>query len=49
MNRWSRSRLTPEVARLEVKSYPPRELAQGKALGNGDLALLNRLPEDLMT
>jgi glyoxylase-like metal-dependent hydrolase (beta-lactamase superfamily II) len=41
--------LTPEVARLEVKSYPPRELTHGKALGNGDLALLNRLPENVMT
>ncbi len=41
--------LVPEVARLEVKSYPPRELAQGKALGNGDLAVLNGLPEGLMS
>jgi glyoxylase-like metal-dependent hydrolase (beta-lactamase superfamily II) len=41
--------LAPEVARLEVKSYPPRELAQGKALANGDLAILNGLPEDLMS
>jgi glyoxylase-like metal-dependent hydrolase (beta-lactamase superfamily II) len=41
--------LRPEVARLEVKSYPPRELTHGKALGNGDLALLNRLPENVMT
>src|SRR5512139_1423574 len=33
--------LAPEVACLEVKSYPPRELAHGKTLGNGDLAILN--------
>jgi glyoxylase-like metal-dependent hydrolase (beta-lactamase superfamily II) len=39
--------LGPEVAKLEVKSYPPRELVKRNALGNGDLALLNRLPEDL--
>ena len=39
--------LTPEVARLEVKSYPPRELTNSKTHGTGDLALLNRLPEDL--
>ena len=39
--------LTPEVAGLEVKSYPPRELTLGDALGDGALALLNRLPEDL--
>jgi len=39
--------LTPEVARLEVKSYPPRELTKRNAHGTGDLTLLNRLPEDL--
>ena len=39
--------LTPEVANLEVKSYPPRALVKKNALGNGELALLNRLPEDL--
>jgi hypothetical protein len=39
--------LIPEVAHLEVKSYAPRELANKNALGNGELALLNRLPEDL--
>jgi hypothetical protein len=39
--------LTPEVADLEVKSYAPRELINKNALGNGELALLNRLPEDL--
>jgi len=37
----------PEVANLEVKSYAPRELVNKNALGNGELALLNRLPEDL--
>jgi hypothetical protein len=39
--------LAPEVANLEVKSYAPRELINKNALGNGELALLNRLPEDL--
>jgi hypothetical protein len=39
--------LTPEVADLEVKSYAPRELINKNALGNGELALLNRLPGDL--
>ena len=39
--------LMPEVANLEVKSYAPRELVNKNALGNGELALLNRLPEDL--
>jgi hypothetical protein len=39
--------LIPEVANLEVKSYAPRELVNKNALGNGELALLNRLPEDL--
>jgi glyoxylase-like metal-dependent hydrolase (beta-lactamase superfamily II) len=39
--------LMPEVANLEVKSYAPRELVNKSALGNGELALLNRLPEDL--
>jgi hypothetical protein len=39
--------LTPEVADLEVKSYAPRELVNKNALGNGELALLNRLPGDL--
>jgi len=39
--------LAPEVANLEVKSYAPRELMNKNALGNGELALLNRLPEDL--
>ena len=40
--------LMPEVANLKVKSYAPRELVTKNALGNGELALLNRLPEDLM-
>jgi glyoxylase-like metal-dependent hydrolase (beta-lactamase superfamily II) len=40
--------LRPEVADLEVKSYPPRELVRRNALGDGDLTLLNRLPEVLM-
>jgi hypothetical protein len=40
--------LMPEVASLKVKSYAPRELVTKNALGNGELALLNRLPEDLM-
>jgi hypothetical protein len=40
--------LIPEVANLKVKSYAPRELVAKNALGNGELALLNRLPEDLM-
>jgi len=39
--------LLPEVANLEVKSYAPRELVNKNALGNGELTLLNRLPEDL--
>jgi hypothetical protein len=39
--------LTPEVANLKVKSYAPRELVKKNAFGNGQLALLNRLPEDL--
>jgi len=39
--------LMPEVASLEVKSYAPRELVKRNALGNGELALLNQLPEDL--
>ena len=39
--------LTPEVANLKVKSYAPRELVKKNAVGNGELALLNRLPEDL--
>jgi glyoxylase-like metal-dependent hydrolase (beta-lactamase superfamily II) len=39
--------LMPEVANIEVKSYAPRELVNKNALGNGELALLNRLPEDL--
>ena len=39
--------LTPEVANLEVKSYPPRELVKKNAFGNGELALLNQLPEGL--
>ncbi|HVP80149.1 MAG TPA: GNAT family N-acetyltransferase [Thermodesulfobacteriota bacterium] len=39
--------LMPEVANLEVKSYAPRELVNRNALGNGELTLLNRLPEDL--
>ena len=39
--------LVSEVANLEVKSYAPRELVNKNALGNGELTLLNRLPEDL--
>jgi len=39
--------LMDEVANLEVKSYAPRELVNKNALGNGELTLLNRLPEDL--
>ncbi len=39
--------LMPDVANLEVKSYAPRELVNKNALGNGELKLLNRLPEDL--
>ncbi|MCJ7596362.1 MAG: hypothetical protein MUO52_16460, partial [Desulfobacterales bacterium] len=39
--------LAQEVARLKVQSYAPRELAEKNAVGNGELALLNRLPEDL--
>jgi hypothetical protein len=39
--------LIPEVAGLEVKSYPPRELANKNAVGNGELALLSQLAEGL--
>ena len=39
--------LIPEVARLEVKSYPPRAMTKESALGKGELALLNRLPEQM--
>ena len=39
--------LIQEVANLEVKSYAPRELVNKNAYVSGELALLNRLPEDL--
>jgi 2-aminobenzoylacetyl-CoA thioesterase len=39
--------LTHDVANLEVKSYAPRELVRSNAIANGELAFLNRLPEEL--
>ncbi|MFC1868779.1 MBL fold metallo-hydrolase [Thermodesulfobacteriota bacterium] len=35
------------IEKLQIKSHAPREFVKQKALGDGDLELLSRLPEDL--
>lgn len=40
--------LSPEIASIPAKSYASKELASGASSVVGDLALLGRLPEDLL-